>query len=33
MGRSKPQRGLQRFFPSLVDTLSQKLSGVDIIIS
>ena len=33
MGRSKPQRGLNRFFPSLVDTLSQKLGGVDIIIS
>src|SRR5271156_2534200 len=33
MGRSQPRRGLKRFFPPLVDTLSQKLSGVDIIIS
>jgi two-component system sensor histidine kinase KdpD len=33
MGRSRPHRGLKRFFPSLIDTLSQKLSGVDIIIS
>ena len=33
MGRSRARRGLKRFFPSLVDTLSQKLSGVDIIIS
>ena len=33
MGRSSPARGLKRFFPSLVDTLSQKLSGVDIILS
>ena len=33
MGRSRPRRGLKRFLPSLIDTLSQKLSGVDIIIS
>ncbi|MCE0521612.1 MAG: universal stress protein [Methylacidiphilales bacterium] len=33
MGRSRPSRGLKRFFPSLIDTLSQKLTGVDIIIS
>jgi len=33
MGRSQPRRGLKRFFPPLVDTLSQKLTGVDIIIS
>ena len=33
MGRSSPRRGLKRFFPSLIDRLSQKLSGVDIIIS
>jgi two-component system sensor histidine kinase KdpD len=33
MGRSRPRRGLKRFFPSVIDKLSQKLSGVDIIIS
>jgi two-component system sensor histidine kinase KdpD len=33
MGRPKPSRGLKRFFPSLLDELSRKLSGVDIIIS
>jgi two-component system sensor histidine kinase KdpD len=33
MGRSRPRRGLRRFFPSLIDKLSQQLSGVDIIIS
>src|SRR5471030_1450328 len=33
MGRSRPHRGLKRFFPSLVDSLSRKLSGVDIILS
>jgi two-component system sensor histidine kinase KdpD len=33
MGRSRPRRGLKRFFPSLIDVLSQKLNGVDIIIS
>lgn len=33
MGRSRPRRGLKRFSPSLIDTLSQKLNGVDIIIS
>src|SRR5271170_1354149 len=33
MGRSRPRRALKRFFPSLIDRLSQKLSGVDIIIS
>jgi two-component system sensor histidine kinase KdpD len=33
MGRSRPRRGLRRFFPSVIDKLSQKLSGVDIIIS
>src|SRR5271170_3723236 len=33
MGRSRPRRGLKRLFPSLIDKLSQKLSGVDIIIS
>jgi len=33
MGRSRPRRGLKRFFPSLIDKLSQNLSGVDIIIS
>jgi two-component system sensor histidine kinase KdpD len=33
MGRSRPRRGMKRFFPSLIDKLSQKLSGVDIIIS
>jgi two-component system sensor histidine kinase KdpD len=33
MGRSSPRRGLKRFFPSLIDKLSQKLNGVDIIIS
>jgi two-component system sensor histidine kinase KdpD len=33
MGRPRPSRGLKRFFPSLLDELSRKLSGVDIIIS
>jgi two-component system sensor histidine kinase KdpD len=33
MGRSRPRRGLKRLVPSLIDRLSQKLSGVDIIIS
>jgi two-component system sensor histidine kinase KdpD len=33
MGRSRPRRGLKIFFPSVIDKLSQKLSGVDIIIS
>ena len=33
MGRPRPSRGLKRFFPSLLDDLSRKLSGVDIIIS
>ena len=33
MGRARPHRGLKRFFPTLVDALSQKLSGVDIILS
>jgi two-component system, OmpR family, sensor histidine kinase KdpD len=33
MGRSSPRRNLKRFFPSLIDKLSQKLNGVDIIIS
>jgi two-component system sensor histidine kinase KdpD len=33
MGRSRPRRGLRRFFPSVIDKLSQKFSGVDIIIS
>jgi two-component system sensor histidine kinase KdpD len=33
MGKSKPRRGWKRFFPSLVDRLSVKLAGVDIILS
>ena len=33
MGRSKPRRGLKRLSPSLLEDLSQKLDGVDIIIS
>jgi len=33
MGRSRPRRGVKIFFPSVIDKLSQKLSGVDIIIS
>jgi two-component system sensor histidine kinase KdpD len=33
MGKSKPRRGWKRFFPSLVDRLSAKLAGVDIILS
>ncbi|HEV3271878.1 MAG TPA: sensor histidine kinase KdpD [Candidatus Methylacidiphilales bacterium] len=33
MGRPRRPRGLKRFFPSLLDELSRKLTGVDIIIS
>ncbi len=33
MGRSQPRRGMRRFFPSIIDKLSQQLQGVDIIIS
>jgi two-component system sensor histidine kinase KdpD len=33
MGKSKPRTGWKRFFPSLVDRLSVKLAGVDIILS
>ncbi|HUB68520.1 MAG TPA: universal stress protein [Candidatus Methylacidiphilales bacterium] len=33
MGKSKPRTGLKRFFPSLVDRLSGRLAGVDIILS
>ena len=33
MGRARASRSLKRFFSSLVDGLSQKLSGVDIILS
>jgi two-component system sensor histidine kinase KdpD len=33
MGKARPRQGWKRFSPSLVDRLSSKLSGVDIILS
>jgi len=33
MGKSHPRRGWRRFFPSLVDNLSRRLPGIDIILS